>query len=75
MYELPQLTCISHSLFILLCSLGDLFKEKHQKHIKIPSNPSLYKPHIGVKKIISITRSIPKFVSLISLSIKIIIKE
>ena len=73
--ELPRLTCISHSLFISLSSLGDSFKEKHQKHVKIHLIPAYTKPHIQVKKIISTTRYIPKFISLFSFSIKCITKE
>ena len=36
MQELPPLTCISHSLFVSLDSLGDYYKEEQQKHAKIP---------------------------------------
>ena len=50
------------------------FKEGHQKHAKITSNPSLYKtPYLSEQK--SITRSIFKFISGIYFSIEISIKE
>ena len=48
---------------------------EEQKHAEIPSNPSLYKRSYFSEKNNLITRSISKFISVISFSIEIIIKE
>ena len=46
-----------------------------QKHAGIPSNPSLYKRSYFSEKNNPNTRSISKFISVISVSIEITIKE
>ena len=51
------------------------FKAEEQKHVEIPSNPSLYKSSYLSEKNILITRSISKFIFVIYFSIKITIKE
>ena len=48
---------------------------EEEKHVEIPSNPSLFKSSYFSEKNIIITRSISKFISVNYFSIKITVKE